>query len=95
MTTAQEICSDEAVRIKCRTKTGGTADLQVLDISPGGCMVGCDEWPAQKGERVLVILPGLDWQRAELVWIEDGRAGIAFDELLYEPVLIHLQQMIG
>ncbi len=83
------------VYIKCRAKSGLTAELRVRDISLGGCMVECAEWTAIPGERVLVILPGLDWQPTRLVWLEDGLAGLAFEELLYEPLAIHLQRLIG
>lgn len=84
-----------AVRIRCRAKSGLTADLLVRDISLGGCMVECADWTAHPGERVLVVLPGLDWQATRLVWMEDGLAGLAFEQLLYEPLAIHLQRLIA
>lgn len=79
------------LRVRCRAKSGMTAELDVLDISAGGCMVAYRGWSATPGERVLAALPGLSAQPAELVWIEDGRAGIAFEQPLYEAVLDHLQ----
>ena len=42
-------------------------------------MVEYHGWSAQPGERVLASLPGLEPQGATLVWIEDNRAGIAFE----------------
>ncbi len=79
------------LRIKCRAKAGHSADLEVLDISAGGCMVSYNGWSARPGERVLATLPGLAAQPGELVWIEDNRAGIAFEQPLYDAVLDHLQ----
>lgn len=94
MTTPTDAPDRQDVRIRCRAKSGLTADLAVRDITLGGCMVECDDWTAGVGERVLVILPGLDWQSAHLVWLEDGYAGLAFEQLLYEPLAIHLQRFI-
>lgn len=79
------------LRVRCRARSGATADLEVLDISAGGCMVACRGWSARPGERVLATLPGLAAQPGELVWMEDGQAGIAFEAPLYEAVLAHLQ----
>ena len=67
--------------------------LPVLDISLGGCMVDSRAWSAKPGDELSIKLPTLGFQRATLVWIEDQRAGIAFDELLYEPTLEHLSQL--
>lgn len=83
------------VRVKVRAKTGGSIDLQVLDISAGGCMVDFHGSAARPGERVLVTLPGLSALPAELVWAEDGRAGIAFEAPLHETVLSRLEGLMG
>ena len=83
------------VRVKVRAKTGGSIDLQVLDISAGGAMVDFHGSAARPGERVLITLPGLSALPAELVWVEDGRAGIAFEAPLHETVLARLEEMMG
>lgn len=83
------------LRVKCRIRSGMTADLLVLDISAGGCMVESRGWAGRPGDRVLATLPGLAAQPGEVVWVEDDRAGIAFEQPLYEPVLIHLEQRMG
>ena len=83
------------VRAKVRAKTGGSIDLQVLDISAGGCMVDFHGSAARRGERVLVTLPGLSALPAELVWAEDGRAGIAYEAPLHETVLRRLEALMG
>ena len=87
--------TDETLRVKCRSKSGSISELEVLDLSEGGCMVVFRGCSARLGERVLATLPGLTAQPAELVWIEDGNAGIAFEQPLYGPVLSLLQQRMG
>ncbi|MFB0612550.1 PilZ domain-containing protein [Aurantiacibacter poecillastricola] len=77
----------EWVRMKCRARSGRTAEMKVLDISAGGTMVEYHGWSAQPGERILATLPGLEPQPATLVWAEDERAGIAFEVPLHETVL--------
>lgn len=83
------------VLAKVRAKTGGSVDLQVLDVSAGGCMVDFHGSAARPGERVLVTMPGLSALPAELVWAEDGRAGIAFEAPLHETVLSRLEGLMG
>ncbi|QIG54467.1 PilZ domain-containing protein [Altererythrobacter sp. BO-6] len=73
-----------------RYRSGRKLVLPVLDISLGGCMVDAGAWSIRPGELLSVKLPGLGFQPAELVWIEDQRAGIVFEEPLYEPTLEHL-----
>jgi hypothetical protein len=72
---------------KCRLKSGSTVDLDLLDISPGGAMVDCKRWGLTAGDRILVRLPGLAYQPGEVIWVEDERAGIAFESPLHEAVL--------
>ena len=79
------------MRARLRGKAGSSADLAVLDLSAGGCMVHAGGWSARPGERVLTTLPGLAAQPGELVWLEDDRAGIAFEQPLHEAVLDNLQ----
>jgi hypothetical protein len=78
---------------RCRSsRTGGVVELEVLDISLVGCMVDRRAWSARTGDRVLIKLEGLTYMPASVIWVEDDRAGIMFEELLYEPVLARLQQ---
>jgi hypothetical protein len=42
------------IQVKCRFKAGNTVDLDVLDLSPGGCLVDLKRWGGEVGERVLV-----------------------------------------
>ncbi|MGQ7830000.1 PilZ domain-containing protein [Altererythrobacter sp. Z27] len=76
-----------------RYRSGMKLQLPVLDISLGGCMVDARSWSIRPGEAVSVKLPGLGFQPAEVIWIEDQRAGIAFEEPLYEPTLEHLSRL--
>ena len=82
------------LKAKVRSKAGASSELDVIDLSAGGCMVERRAWSALEGERVLVTLPGLASQPGELVWLEEGRAGIAFEQALHEAVLTHLQTML-
>ena len=82
----------EPLMAKCRSsRTGGVVELEVLDLSPIGCMVDRRAWTARVDDRVLVKLEGLTYMPASVIWIEDERAGIMFEELLYEPVLARLR----
>jgi len=82
----------KTLRVKCRAKSGSASELEVLDLSAGGCMVEYRGWSAKPGERVLATLPGLAAQPGQLVWVEDGKAGIAFEQPLYDAVLDLLQK---
>lgn len=86
MTTQDDEDGGIPLNVRCRAQSGATAVLPVLDISPGGCMVPCKGWEAIPGERVLTTLGGLGVRPSRLVWVEDGRAGIAFDEVLHYAV---------
>jgi len=79
-----------ALMVLCRAKSGSVADLKVLDISPGGCMVDAAGWCADVGERVLTTVRGIGVQASNLVWMEDGRAGIAFEQPLHTAVYDYL-----
>ena len=75
-----------ALRVKCRSRRGMSADCEVLDVSIGGVMVEARGWSVQPGDRVLITFPGLSAQPAEMVWLEDGRAGLVFEQPLHETV---------
>ena len=80
---------------KCRFKAGSSVELEVLDISHGGCMVDKKKWGAIAGQRALVQLPGLAFQPVTIVWVEDDKAGLAFEQPLHEAVLVHLWQTLS
>ena len=71
------------VRYRSRSKM----QMPVLDLTIGGCMVEARGWGVKPEERVSVKLPGLESISATVVWMEDERAGLAFEEPLYGPTL--------
>lgn len=71
------------VRYRVRSKM----EMRVLDLTEGGCMLEAKGWAAKPAERVSVKLPGLGAVAATVVWIEEQRAGLAFEEALYGPVI--------
>lgn len=81
--------------VKCRSKSGSNVELEVLDISPGGCMVDSKRWAIDEGARALVQLPGLSFQPVTVVWIEDGKAGLQFEQPMHEAVLDNLWQRLS
>ena len=74
---------EATVRYRSRSKM----KMPILDLSIGGCMLEARGWAAKPNDRVSVQLPGLAFVSAVVVWIEDQRAGLAFDEALYGPTL--------
>ena len=82
-------------RLKCRYRSGMTLDLPILEISAGGCMVDALSWSVRPDEAISIKLPGLGYQPATVVWIEGGRAGVAFEEALYEPTLQHIEAQLS
>ncbi len=84
----------DCLTVTCRLPSRALGELAIADISLAGCMVEKRAWPLKDGDRLLVKLPGLEFQPATVVWADDEHAGIAFDSLLYEPVLIRLRQLM-
>lgn len=64
--------------------------VSVLDISTTGCLLDLRTWGLKAGERLLIKLPGLSYLSAMLLWVEDGKGGLAFDHPLHDAVLRHL-----
>ena len=88
--------SEDGIRlsVRCRGASGTVAELEVLDISAGGCMVAYKGWDAQPGERVMTAVRGLGVQPSQLVWVEDGLAGIAFEKPLHAAVYDFLRAQL-
>ena len=78
-----------------RYRTRMKMEMDILDIGAGGCMLDARGWSAKPGEQVSVKLPELAFVPAKVIWIENSRAGIAFDEPLYGPILEHLEAQVG
>ncbi len=75
-----------------RYRTRSKMEMPVLDITIGGCMVDSRGWSVKPEELISIKLPGLGFIPASVVWIENQRAGIAFEEALYGPVFEHLTE---
>jgi hypothetical protein len=83
------------MKAKCRSQSGGKVELEVLDLSPIGCMVSRHAWSAQPDERILIQLEGLGFQPARVSWVEGDLAGIEFEQLLHEAVLERLKYSLA
>jgi hypothetical protein len=82
------------MKVRFRLKSGAKIELEVLDLSPIGCMIDRRGWSAQPDERVLLQLEGLGFQPARVIWVEGDYAGIEFEQLLHETVLERLKQLL-
>jgi len=83
------------MKARCRSQSGAKVELTVLDISPIGCMVDRVAWSAQPDERILIQMEGLSFQPARVVWVEDERVGIEFEQLLHDTVLARLKDSLA
>lgn len=81
--------------VRCRAQSGAMAILPIIDLSPGGLLVPNKGWDAMPGERVLATFGGLGVRSSQLVWVEDGQAGIAFDEPLHAAVYDQLRDRMA
>ncbi len=90
MTTATQRKLKDGVVALVRYRVRSKMEMPILDVCEGGCLVDSRGWAVKPDERVLVKLPGLGEVGAKVVWIEEGRAGLGFEEALYGPVLDHI-----
>src|SRR5690606_2944987 len=65
----------EPLFAKCRSRNGLIVELEVLDISPLGCMVDRRTWAVKQDERVLIKFPELAFLAATVLWEESDKAG--------------------
>ena len=79
------------MKVRLRLKTGGKIELQVLDLSPIGCMIDRRGWSAQADDRVLLQFEGLGYLPGKVLWVEGDLAGVEFEELFHEAVLERLK----
>jgi hypothetical protein len=83
------------MKARFRLRSGAKIELEVLDLSPIGCMIDRRGWTAQLDERVLLQFEGLGFQPGRVLWIEGDYAGIEFEQLLHETVLDRLKQTLA
>jgi len=79
------------MKVRVRLKSGAKIELQVLDLSPIGCLIDRRGWSAQADDRVLIQFDGLGFQPGKVLWVEDDLAGVEFEQLLHEAVLERLK----
>lgn len=75
-------------RIRCKGLE--MAGIEVVDLSLAGCMVRTGVWLPREEQRVLVSLPAIANLPGKVLWVENGWAGVLFDQLLNEAVYEHL-----
>lgn len=61
---------------------------RIVNMSPQGCMIRCDEMLAM-GEPLTLELPRLGAMRATVMWSLSGRMGVQFDSAI--PVVAYLE----
>ncbi|WP_169829107.1 PilZ domain-containing protein [Tsuneonella mangrovi] len=83
------------MRAKCRTRTGSKIDFEVLDLSLAGCMLDCRTCSLKPGDSLFVRFDGLESLAAEVLWVENGKAGLEFEQLLHETVFERLGVAAG
>lgn len=75
---------------RIRSKGIEVPGIEVLDLSLAGCMIRTGGWTLREEQRVLVSLPNCANLPGMVLWVENGRAGLLFDQLLNEAVYEHL-----
>jgi len=76
----------------CRYRSRKIGNVEVYDLSAGGCVLDQRAWSIDEGERVLIKLPGLDFMATEVVWLWQHKAGLRFEQPIHGAVLDHLGQ---
>jgi len=92
---SSETLGGDRMKAKCRSRSGTKVELTVLDLSPIGCMVDRKAWSAKPADPIMIQLEELGFQPAKVIWVEDDRAGIEFEELLHEAVFTRLKDSLA
>jgi len=79
---------------RLRSRSGCVNEVKVLDLSVAGCLIERRALPVKVDDRVLLQLPGLRYQSANVAWIDEDGVGLTFEELLHEVVVQHLQRSV-
>lgn len=82
----------EQMLARVRCKGVEVAGIEVLDLSLAGCMVSLGVWLPREDQRVMISLPGMTNLPGQVLWVENGRAGLLFEQLLNEVVYEHLKK---
>ena len=89
-----EFSDEKALMAKIRNARGGMTDVKILDLSAAGCMIDPRGVGLKQNDRVLVKMEGMEFIPSFVLWMEDNRAGIAFERLIHETVYEHLRLRI-
>jgi hypothetical protein len=63
-----------------------SSPVTVVDLSTHGCGIEIDSH-LEAGARVWIALPGLEPWPSRVMWLQDRRAGLAFDRSLHQGVV--------
>ena len=58
---------------------------RLLDLTTSGCKIRLSQ-SVKAGERVWVTLPTLESWSAQIAWVDDGHAGLEFEQPLHPAV---------
>jgi len=75
---------------QCRTASGMRDGGKITDITSNGCCVTTKSLFFQVGSRILIRPDGIEGLTGAIRWIEGMRAGVEFDNPIYDPVVEHL-----
>ncbi|MDE8653096.1 PilZ domain-containing protein [Novosphingobium album (ex Liu et al. 2023)] len=75
---------------QCRTQSGLRDSGEISDISREGCCIATRALLLRVGARVVIRPTGLEGLTGVVRWISGDRAGIEFDQPLYEPIVDHI-----
>lgn len=77
---------------RCRSRSGFVDRVVITDISTGGYRIESFALTLREGDLV-VISPGvIEGQCGKVTWTKGHKAGIAFLQPLYAPVVEHLHR---
>ena len=82
---------EKVLMAKLRNARGGMSDVPVLDLSAAGAMVDSRGTGLREEDRILVKMEGLEFMPGYVLWIENDKAGIAFERAMHETIYEHLK----
>lgn len=77
----------------CRTATGRSGDVAIVDLTAEGCCIFTKGVPVGQGLRVRIQPAQFESFAGVVRWVAKGYAGVEFDKPLYGAVAHHLQKM--
>lgn len=73
-----------------RSKGMKVMGIEVLDLSLAGSLIDAGGWMPRAEQRFVMSLPNAISLPGKVLWVENGKAGLLFDNLLNEAVYEHL-----